>query len=112
MIDLEYWANPEKYMDNFTAIYWSSKKILIPIAEKEIYYKDWIYELDEHGYNTLCDARRKFGYDINYEGNCKTALEARQINSYFISFLKLIKRDLDECKKNNSECNIKKIRHV
>lgn len=34
MLDLEYWSQPEKYIDNFSAIFWSTKNIIVPVAEK------------------------------------------------------------------------------
>ena len=112
MLDLEYWANPEKYIDNYTAIFWSTKNIIVPVAEKEVFYKNFVYNIDGLAYESLCDARRDFGYSIDYIGKCKNTTEAQNINAYFISCMNSIKKEIENSEKENRECGIKKIRHV
>ena len=112
MLDLEYWSNPEKYIDNYMAIFWLTKNIIVPVAEKEVFYKDFVYNIDGLAYELLCDARRELGYEINYTGKCKNTTEAQIINAYFISCMNSIKKEIDDSEKENRKCGIKKVRHV
>ncbi len=106
MLDLEYWANPEKYIDNYMAIFWSTKNIIVPVAEKEVLYKNFVYNIDGLAYESLCDARRDFGYEIDYIGKCKNITEAQNINAYFISCMNSIKKEIENSEKENRKCGL------
>ena len=79
MIDLNYWEHPEEHIDNFEVIYWTSKHVFIPVAEKEVLYNGWVYEISGKAYEGLYDARIEYGYPPDFVGDCKTAKDARQL---------------------------------
>ncbi len=114
MIDLEYWACPFKQEnDEFFAAYLTSKKIIVPVAEREVLYKDWIYKIDDFAYESLCDARRVFNVPINFKGDCKTVKKARDVNGYFMACLRSIKNEIENSKKEGRiSKSVIKIRHV
>ena len=112
MLDLDFCAHPEKYIDNFLAVYWSSRKVFVPVPEKEGFYKGWVYEISGKAYEGLYDARIEYGYPPDFTGMCKTAKEARGINGYFTACANSIVKEIENSAKENRECGIRKIRRV
>lgn len=113
MLDLEYWANPEKYIDNFSAIFWSTKNIVVPVAEKEVFYKEFVYNIEGLAYESLCDARRAFNIPIDFKGDCKTVKKARDVNGYFIMCVDTIKREIENSEKEGrTSKSVIKMRHA
>ena len=114
MIDLEYWSCPFKQeSDEFFAAYLTSKKIIVPLAEDEVFYKDWVYKISGEALEGLCDARKVFGVPLDFKGTCKTVKKARDVNGYFMACLRSIKNEIENSEKEGriSETVIK-IRHV
>ena len=109
MLDLEYWSNPSIKDKNFFAAFWTTKNIIVPIAEKEVFYKGWIYEIDDNEYNRLCNIRKKHGYNIDYCGKCKTIEDARQINMTFIDYHRILVKIIES---GDIDGIANKIRHV
>ena len=113
MLDLDFCAHPEKYIDNFLAVYWSSRKVFVPVPEKEVFYKGWVYEISGKAYKGLYDARIEYGYPPDFTGMCKTTKEARGINGYFMACADTIISSIENSEKNGKfSPNIKKIRRI
>ena len=112
MLNLDYCAHPEKYIDNFLAIYWTSKKVFVPVPEKEVFYKGWVYEISGKAFEGLYDARIEYGYPPDFTGICKTAKDAQGINGYFMACANSIIKEIESAEKENRKCGIKKIRRV
>lgn len=113
MLNLDYCVHPEKYIDNFMAIYWSTKHVFMPVPEKEVFYKGWVYEISGKAFEGLYDARLEYGYPPDFTGDCKTAYDARGINGYFMACAGTIISSIENSKKSGQlSPNIKKIRRL
>lgn len=113
MLNLDYCAHPEKYIDNFLAIYWTSKKVFVPVPEKEVFYKGWVYEISGKAFEGLYDARIEYGYPPDFTGLCKTAKDARGINGYFMACANSIVKGIEMREETGGTCDcVKKIRRI
>lgn len=114
MIDLEYWSCPFKQEnDEFFATYLISKEIIVPVAEDEVFYKDWVYKISGKVLEGLCDARKVFGVPLDFKGTCKIVKKARDVNGYFIMCADTIKSEIENSEKEGRiSKSVIKIRHI